>query len=1270
MTTRRPQSFKKIIIKLFLVILALFILALGTAYTWFIYNSKQLLINMINERSAGKFKLALDNATFDLINSEITIHTAKITSTPKNTMPITHDVSFRQITLHTNSIWSLLAKRSLEIKQIKAFDPVIEVYKNHFTNNPDSNKNLSIGLELGKIYNSIQEGISALRTQSIYIYNAKLILNNGVTNGKKPIVLSNIYFKLNKLNEFNKEPGQYLENNDLDFNSTNQDIVLSDGIHKLSFKKLSIEHASNIILDSCTIIALPTHTTGNNYTINFKKLALVDVDFNSLYRKNIIRADSAYCEDPVTNINLNSTLADSDKVAKGAPDIEKILKSIAGNLDLGYVAVINANIHLNVKGKKTLTNFHSGKVNFQINKLRINPDSSKLISMDNFNMMVKGYQLYNSDSTSVFSFDSVRFSNSKLLLNNFTIHTISSGNKIRNYRDYTIPYFELLGIDWSELIFRQNLKARIAILHKPNINFIKNKKLKISNKLILFNSHHSLDDLMDIEKLKIINGIMNINWGINNSLELKGLNLNLLSNNLTDYKHVKFNQDIESLFFTTGVLTIGDIQTKLRNVIFNEKDHVLADELFIQNKKGGFYSKIYNVSINKINSDANNGNFLVDGLKWSNGTIKLEAIAGNKKKHKASSILLENTEGKQTQFQIIENENNANVFINNIQIAYFLKNSNHPFVMKGLLLKGSDMNVSNDFTRMNAKNFNLSDSAQEFKNTRLEKNNHAGSLIVAAPYIKLTGDLSDYFSKDFHFKNVVLQSPEISYKKKTDSATVPGKVHRSSPIIIDHLSITEPALDIRDSTSGTGFLLPYSAGSEIKINDLEIDSAKITAATLHLATTGAEISNENKSSFKIDSTIDLDLEKINFSNDANKVTWNASLTNGSVKNSDGFRFNLDENTLSLKDINMGNVSLNSDILNSPVKLLTANPGAWLSTSSAKYINKNSSWQADNVKYDGILKELKAGSFNYHPLLSRDSVIASSPYQTDYIYYHSGKSTLNGFDLLTLLNQDSLLIQKANFVHPAIHVYRDKLPPFLTGVRKKLFTEEIKKIDLPVSIKEVLIDEGKVIYIEKNEKSRLNADLTLTHLNGNITNIKNYQLQPSDSLSLNIKGRILDKEPFDLDLHQSYQDSLYGFVMNLATEPIPLNFLNPLLIPLSNVKFVSGNLNYFKMHALGNDNSAYGEMKFYYHDLHIRLLKNGGLEKTTILKCVESNLVDFFLVKNNNTSRTGLIYFERLRDRSFFNYMVKLIYSGVNTSIGVQKNRNYRKFYKKNDIQFK
>ena len=88
------------------------------------------------------------------------------------------------------------------------------------------------------------------------------------------------------------------------------------------------------------------------------------------------------------------------------------------------------------------------------------------------------------------------------------------------------------------------------------------------------------------------------------------------------------------------------------------------------------------------------------------------------------------------------------------------------------------------------------------------------------------------------------------------------------------------------------------------------------------------------------------------------------------------------------------------------------------------------------------------------------------------------------------------------------------------------------------------------------------------------------------------------------------------------------------------------------------------MNMFYHDLRIKLVKDGDENKSSFLGNIASALVNTFFVKKNNNGRTGLIYYARLRDRSFFNYIIKMTFSGIATSVGVKKNRKYTKHYRR------
>jgi hypothetical protein len=100
-----------------------------------------------------------------------------------------------------------------------------------------------------------------------------------------------------------------------------------------------------------------------------------------------------------------------------------------------------------------------------------------------------------------------------------------------------------------------------------------------------------------------------------------------------------------------------------------------------------------------------------------------------------------------------------------------------------------------------------------------------------------------------------------------------------------------------------------------------------------------------------------------------------------------------------------------------------------------------------------------------------------------------------------------------------------------------------------------------------------------------------------------------------------------------------------------------------MRVVGHNELALGEMKMYYRNLKVRLLKNGKEEKG-FFAGIKTFIANNFIIRKNNNNRIGTVYFPRLQDRSFLNYYVKTLVSGIATSIGAKSNKRMLKKYKR------
>jgi len=410
--------------------------------------------------------------------------------------------------------------------------------------------------------------------------------------------------------------------------------------------------------------------------------------------------------------------------------------------------------------------------------------------------------------------------------------------------------------------------------------------------------------------------------------------------------------------------------------------------------------------------------------------------------------------------------------------------------------------------------------------------------------------------------------------------------------------------------------------------------------------------------------VDVDLSNIRLAKKDGKPFWSGLVNTLNLKEPNSLTFGKNQNRLLFNQVSVGNLSLSSDYVSDFNTLLKFNVNAWLRTTTGQYVDSTTTLKWYNADYNYSKKTLTLDSFAYHPTQERDVVIANTPYQTDYITFKTGAVKLIDFNLEKYEKDSAIIANTMTLTNPVITVYRDKFPPFLAGIIKPLPVDKIKAIKLPVSIQNVNLVDGFISYTEKNAKTRAEGTLQLTHVNGGLSNIKNRNIGQTDSLRLSLNAYLMDSALIRLRVKESYTDSLSGFLMTLRLQPTSLSFLNPVLAPLSNVVISSGIIDSLRLRAIGREHLALGEMKMYYRNLKIKLIKEGDENKTTFLTNAISFLANTFIIKKNNNGRTGLVYFERLRDRSFFNYIVKMTFSGMATSVGVKKNRKYMKQYKR------
>ena len=239
----------------------------------------------------------------------------------------------------------------------------------------------------------------------------------------------------------------------------------------------------------------------------------------------------------------------------------------------------------------------------------------------------------------------------------------------------------------------------------------------------------------------------------------------------------------------------------------------------------------------------------------------------------------------------------------------------------------------------------------------------------------------------------------------------------------------------------------------------------------------------------------------------------------------------------IDQVSLGNINLSSSYLSNFNEVLKYNVSAWLRTATGQYIDSTTTLKWYNAGYDYAKKTMSLDSFSYYPTQPRDSVIAHTPHQTDYITFKSGAVNMADFNLDEYKKDSALIAGIVDVTNPVITIYRDKEPPFLSGVIKPLPVDMIRKITLPVSIKRINLIDGFLSYTEKRCKDQ-NRRYHNTHkaLDGKISRIKNRNIAIDDSLVFSIDAYLMDSALIKLRVKESYTDSLSGFLYDAAHEP--------------------------------------------------------------------------------------------------------------------------------------
>lgn len=1235
---------------------------------WFRDHAEEVIEDMVHARSNGKVNLKLKKFRFNYFSRKMELQNAVFYSTDSINAPAAYQFHIYKIKVELESLWQLVFNGRLLIESLDLIQPDIKAIKLK-GNKTDEVKNMSISQEMGRIYNSIHDALEYLGAKKFSINEGRFSLINKIEKEKKPVTISHIHFLVDKTDSLTPDHNP----DNMILRSHSQDILLPDGRHRLSFRNLRINiRKLSIEMDSCTISAGKTNISQASFRFFFDTLRLSDVDFSTLYKKDLIKADTVYCTKPALNLEL---VLNNKAELKKPPSLKNILQPLTGDLQLGYVEIMNAAIKIVTTKRDHSTTFTSKNDNIEISGLHIRSDSSDPMVVKSFAMAIRDYETLSRDSTLAYRFDSIKFNNSKVILSNFTVRTLPGRRSPDARRNYSIPRLELSNLSWDELLFNRKIKASKAILYDPVLNY-KRIKPKVQNqRRRVFRDLGNIDAVTELQQLQVIDGQLNLEMDARTKITLEDANILVSSNELLGSRNIKsIQRSLNVVSFGKGVLSINDLKAELKKVHFTGKqDQLEAEEVIVYNPSKTLSATANHVVINEFYYNDSTNSISIDGLEWQQGLVKLSSFLQSSKPSR-SSIVIKNIAGHYTILQIQDSLQAISTEVLSITADALRKKQNEKSIIYGLSAAGSNFSLQRKTLSIEAGNYTINDKKNSsFFNTCIEYTGGDISFITAIPEAAFVPDIQEIMKGRYRFDESWLKNPFIHLLIKP----VTAESHSQEKIKLTDfyggsLLLQNPTLFIERQDPHGNLFFSWQGNEQSGIKNewrfRNITSSgnenKISFSNLILNGPGFSYQDGKGKKLLIDDgEINLNAENITIAaQEDHSWNWWGNVTSASIKNQEHFQIS-NKGIVTINDVSAGNILLSSEAIKNIQTLLKNNPAFIITSSGGNYSNSNHVITWNRLSYDQSDKSATIDSFTYRPALSRDSFVLSHPYQADYITLKTGSIRLNNAEIESYISDSIFKAGKLVFEKPVITAYRDATKPFQHGSIKYLPTLMIKRFPPFISLDTIQMKEATITYSQVDKKTGKTGTIPLTHLNATLFPVRNNKPGSNDSLELYATALLMDKAPLKLIAKESYQDSLAGIRILLTARPADLTLLNPALVPLVSAKLKSGWLDTLRMDVKADEYAAFGEMKMNYKNLKIAIAKNGDPNSKTLLTRLGNFVLNTFLVKHkNHDKRTGTVYFERLRERSFFNYLVKMTISGIASATGLKKEKKTKRRY--------
>lgn len=1216
------------------------------------YRSVEAVEQLVNNLSGGQYKLTATSFRFNLFKFQINARNIHVEPSADNDDNSLFEFKADSLSIQVNNPIQLLLFKRLSVNKLILKSPYLEL-KRSAKDTTRERTLRPLHIEIAAVQEVFFNVLSSLEVQQFRMTDGSVSIYPETSIHQRRFFLNHIYLALDDLHLLRKVK-QWDNTNRVavDFRLLKPTIEYPDSTLQVVLEKLSWQSKTRRF----ELSGLDFHKRMENYKeksgFRLENIELDSLNWNKLLTEGrlelgILKAAKGY----FTSNNIRFRRARN----KDSIRIENSFLDVMGPIKIKTVQIDSIQFKGSTITRRGNESLEILGDNFYVSNLVVDNSLPNKIELDDLEFSVRGFLESGSTKTFQTGFDGMRIKKNQLTLQNYFLRAANRSKTATT--SISTSQLILHNLSIPALLSGQ-LKADELDLINPNVRLQlagKNNGKKVNP---LREIQRTIRRKLQIETIRVFDADLQITAsGAKKPLVSSTSFSAIISSN-----SVLRAGTLEELFDGKNRLEMPQLALRLKNFTVDLKQVVYEDNDLRANQATG------HTGDNKVRFDLNNIHVqdinaagIIQGkdtnwvrlIELGSGKVWLTQLYGNKKAAEKSRIpqeMIRNIRTGKIDLILEQAERSLKTTIDSLAVDS-LRYHNQQWSCFHYHLAGQELELNQDKLALSIGQYMISSEQASLQQMQLKANGNKFQVTGTIPEVQLSGSPASLNDPLAGIKKVKLTSPDIQLVLKETTEFEETGTAENRPTSLPALELTNPTLQLSKIAEGKTTQLFSNKGGQLITDAISIKDGQLTTPMVELTMREIialpEITNLRIGDFQLRST-DFKLDR-NLQTNVEKIL----LKNGSIDHqTENYQLRIDDIMVMNKD--QIYFSSKKDEL---LKFLKHLPTINMEARHVHYQTKDRKWEVHKMLADADKKIIGFDSIRFSSLISKDSFLSRAPYQKDFIEFNAGKGRVIGLER-QIREMDT--IWQANRIEMdkfQMQVDRDKRKPEDSILYRPLLPGLIKKIPINVEIGAALLTNSRIQYSEVSGKTGKQGTVWFNELNLVAGPIKNYKLTQKDSLRLTATALFMDSGHLRFGFQQSYQDSLAGFIMLARMGKMELNALSPLLMPLFNLHIKQGRTDSVWLRVKGNDNFAYGHMELDYHKLKFEIFDEKGRKKkfTSFL----ANL----LIKNKN-GKKGLVYQERVRNKSTFNYWGKIALSGLMTNLGVKSNRKYIRNYKK------